>query len=390
MSGSWIHPNFAWGLLTLLIPLVIHLWNRKQGKLIRVGSIQLISASESARASRIRLHEVWLWLVRSMLVVALVALLMGWEQPQPSSESEAPSALHWVDPAVADFLPESLIANETEAYWLGSTTVPLSEPSPLIPESRWASLVSLAQLASRPDTLVLYTELTTERWPLPAPPLPFVVVWNHIPSPNPVATPIQQWNQQGQRRQWNATTDEYTVQVSQKSSGTSTDLPPHEIRIHLALPEVEKAALENALGTVAEYVRAKLVIVNSVETADLTFWWEAEPPHTSDSLRVVTPAFRASPRWWTPHPSEAHRVQWHHPIRYDSTTPALWAELPVALMDLILPKPPVAHPVPATVLSSAALAAANSPKLADRRGILLVLVFVLLITERGLAAWRKS
>ncbi|MEL6923260.1 MAG: BatA domain-containing protein, partial [Bacteroidota bacterium] len=64
----------------LLIPLALHLWNRKQGKELRFGSIQWLIPSEEKRMSRIKFTDVWLFAVRTLLVLAFVLLLMelGW------------------------------------------------------------------------------------------------------------------------------------------------------------------------------------------------------------------------------------------------------------------------------------------------------------------------
>ncbi|MEL6535849.1 MAG: BatA domain-containing protein [Bacteroidota bacterium] len=389
MTGSWLHPMYAWGLLTLLIPLAIHLWNRKQGKLIRVGSIQLVSASESARASRLRLHEIGLWLLRSALAVALVALLMGWEQPQSKQTDSAPTVWHVVDPTVADFLPEGILSETEGAYWLGNSLNALTKPPPA-PGDAWASLLSLGKQPSPPDTVFVYTTLHSQRWPIPAPPLPFAVEWKDIPQPTSTTTLIQQWNQNRQARQWQSVPDEYTVQIRQEMAPRTDSESPMQLRIHVNIPEQEKVILEQALRTVAEYLRINMVIVTSVVNADLAFWWPEGAPVPSDSLRVVTWEEKANLQWWTPHTSQPNHLLWHHPIQFEGTEKPLWASLPTALIELLLPTPQVPHPVAAATLTTQRLAADTSPTLADKSGTLLLLVIVLLITERSLAAWRKS
>ena len=131
MMGQWIHPAFGWGLLALLIPLAIHLWNRKQGRVIKVGSIQLHRPTETARASRLYLHEIALWLLRSALVASLVALLVGWQYP-PSTPSKSGT---WkvLDPAAASEL-EGISLDSSRVRWLAPGLPTLAE-MPIPPKS---------------------------------------------------------------------------------------------------------------------------------------------------------------------------------------------------------------------------------------------------------------
>jgi len=73
-----------WIALTgLLIPLALHLWNRKQGKEVHFGSIKWLIPAEEKRMSSIKFTDVGLFLVRCLLVLAFVMLLMdlGWWTP---------------------------------------------------------------------------------------------------------------------------------------------------------------------------------------------------------------------------------------------------------------------------------------------------------------------
>lgn len=69
-------PIYLWALLGLLVPLVIHLWSRKAGKTVKVGSIQWLIASENTRFSSIQFNEVGLYIIRSVLVLLAVLVLL--------------------------------------------------------------------------------------------------------------------------------------------------------------------------------------------------------------------------------------------------------------------------------------------------------------------------
>ena len=69
-------PTYLWALLGLLVPLIIHLWSRKAGKTVKVGSTQWLIASENTRFSSIQFNEVGLYIIRSMLVLLAVFILL--------------------------------------------------------------------------------------------------------------------------------------------------------------------------------------------------------------------------------------------------------------------------------------------------------------------------
>ena len=82
---QFLHPLWFAGLATLLIPLIIHLWNRQESRLIRVGSIRWLKSSEIAakqpsrtgsRSLRnLQLNDLLLFFIRCLLLVLLVLLM---------------------------------------------------------------------------------------------------------------------------------------------------------------------------------------------------------------------------------------------------------------------------------------------------------------------------
>ena len=72
---SFINPIWLYGLLGLSIPLLIHLWSKKEGKTIKVGSIQFFPESETRQSSKLHLNEIFLLILRSLIVALLVMLI---------------------------------------------------------------------------------------------------------------------------------------------------------------------------------------------------------------------------------------------------------------------------------------------------------------------------
>lgn len=73
---SFVHPSYLWGLIGLLIPIAIHLWSKKDGKTIKIGSIKLLREEDSKQSNSISLNELWLLCLR-LLIISLIVLIMA-------------------------------------------------------------------------------------------------------------------------------------------------------------------------------------------------------------------------------------------------------------------------------------------------------------------------
>ena len=74
----------------IIIPLVIHFWNRKKGKTLQVGSISLLAESYKQQAKNVHLQELLLLLLRCTLILLVAFLLSNpvWqEQPDPKNQN---------------------------------------------------------------------------------------------------------------------------------------------------------------------------------------------------------------------------------------------------------------------------------------------------------------
>jgi len=69
---SFLYPTYLWALCGLAIPIAIHLWSKKEGKTIKVGSIKLLQSADSRQSSSIQLNEYALLALRLLLIALLV------------------------------------------------------------------------------------------------------------------------------------------------------------------------------------------------------------------------------------------------------------------------------------------------------------------------------
>ncbi len=70
-----LNPIWLFGVSGIIIPLLIHLWNVKKGKTLRIGSISLLGESSRQKARSLRLLDLLLLLLRCLLIIIASLLL---------------------------------------------------------------------------------------------------------------------------------------------------------------------------------------------------------------------------------------------------------------------------------------------------------------------------
>ena len=78
-----LQPIWLFVLAGVSVPIIIHLWNRRPGKTLKVGSIALVRENIVSYKKRIRLTELLLLLLRCLLLVCIAVALAGllWQHP---------------------------------------------------------------------------------------------------------------------------------------------------------------------------------------------------------------------------------------------------------------------------------------------------------------------
>jgi hypothetical protein len=72
---QFLNPIWLFGAAALLIPVIIHLWNVRSGKVLKVGSISLIAAASRKSSRSFKLLDIPLFLLRCLLLLLLALLL---------------------------------------------------------------------------------------------------------------------------------------------------------------------------------------------------------------------------------------------------------------------------------------------------------------------------
>jgi len=74
---NFIQPLYLWALAGISVPVAIHLLSRREGKVVRIGSLRHVGESNTSRFKSLRLNEIWLLLARCMMIAWLALLLSG-------------------------------------------------------------------------------------------------------------------------------------------------------------------------------------------------------------------------------------------------------------------------------------------------------------------------
>jgi hypothetical protein len=72
---QFLNPIWFFGAAALVIPVLIHLWNIRPGKVLKVGSISLINAASRKSSRSFKLLDVPLFILRCLLLLLLATLL---------------------------------------------------------------------------------------------------------------------------------------------------------------------------------------------------------------------------------------------------------------------------------------------------------------------------
>jgi hypothetical protein len=87
---QFLNPIWLFAIAAISIPVVIHLWNIRPGKTLKVGSIALITAAAQKSSRSFKLNEVLLFILRCLflLILALVLAAPFWQRSQATAKTK--------------------------------------------------------------------------------------------------------------------------------------------------------------------------------------------------------------------------------------------------------------------------------------------------------------
>ena len=88
-----LSPIGLFALLSLIVPVLIHLWNVKQGKTLKIGSIALLGESSKLNSKSLKINDWPLFLIRCLLLIVLAIILCN---PFLLKQSDISNEKGWV------------------------------------------------------------------------------------------------------------------------------------------------------------------------------------------------------------------------------------------------------------------------------------------------------
>jgi hypothetical protein len=119
---EFLQPIFFWGIAGISIPIVIHLWNGRRGKVLDWAAMNWLSAQESQSSRSFKLEQLLLLVLRILIFIALVLLAVGlWFDFL--EKSDASRIVHLVQPkseveSEFRFEIEQALQKGEQVFWL--------------------------------------------------------------------------------------------------------------------------------------------------------------------------------------------------------------------------------------------------------------------------------
>ena len=197
-----LNPAALLALTGLLVPVAIHLWNRRPGREVAVGSLRWLAAGANRRLRNLKPEQLWLLLLRAALLAVLAVAMAGpvWRTALPANRGVVLLSTDAADlPALASLQPtvDSLRRRGYALRWLAAGFPRISNgvwralaagrPSSAAGSGTdgaktfiWAR-VQQAAAAFPGQPLVVVTSAALRNFGGRHPPLPAAVTWQALP-----------------------------------------------------------------------------------------------------------------------------------------------------------------------------------------------------------------
>jgi hypothetical protein len=330
------NPIFLWALAGLAIPVGIHLLSRKEGKILKLGSLRHVHETSTQQFRGVRLNEIPLLLLRCALIAILSLMLAGIFFP-------APNYTKWllvekgleVQPRINQMI-DSLKNDGYEPRWLTSGFPPLRDSVPETQRIRYRELV--AELEGMDiSSIIVFSRNNPESFTGMRSRLSDNIFWISQPAGNSDYTlkSFRITKDSIVRRQAHTDANATTFEYSSTKEEDGKEIPEPAISVGLIADQKyqrDKTIAKAALDALNGMVPAR-IIVEEIPTKAMTANWciwlsDKEPP--SGSVIRMKPgkesrlAIRSGPS------------QWELTKRLDEYV-AIQSNLPLTLAQIIVP-----------------------------------------------------
>ncbi len=295
-------PLFLWALAGLAIPISIHLLSRKEGSVIKMGSLRHLRETSTQQFKGIKLNELLLLALRCLLIVLLVGLISGVNLKDTSPRKwvvvEPELAQH---PTVQSFA-DSLVSQGYEWHWLAPGFPVRTESGEQPSENYWTLLHELRK--TNLSSAVVFSNSHASNFQGLRASADSTITWITIPSEQNqfIAHTIQKGPQDFLVRQG------YSAATGTRFKSSSTNTLPDSIEatplrtinvllVHDESHTVDKQILKAALLAIPKIIPVNFEIEETLisgkteTTAKWMIWLsEKEPTLAADKMMVMRPA----------------------------------------------------------------------------------------------------
>lgn len=170
----------------IVVPVAIHLWNVRKGKVLRVGSVELLTEAAQQRARSLRLTEWFLLLLRCLLIL-LFSLLMAKPYWQKKTSGWIVVQKQMASRIVHSYkdLIDSLKRAGYQTYWFQEdfaeadlTDIPVDDTAEL--PSYWQLVKKMEQHVPAGDPVYLFTDNLLRHFKGTKPEIHFPLTWKVV------------------------------------------------------------------------------------------------------------------------------------------------------------------------------------------------------------------
>lgn len=276
----------------IAVPVFIHLWHRRPGKVLKISSVQLLSASSVRHARSWRLSDWWLLILRCLIILLLALLLSQpvWRQPLTArtvkgwvvtEQAAYPAFRHQID---------SLLQRGFQLHATDTGFSRLRRPEDLAPDTSTASYWPLLQALSKkvPADMPVYL-FTGNRLARFAGPMPAVALTLHWQTMTP-ADSVVNWNDytylldsDSLRIRQGRSTPSGTLFSFRDTLPGNADTTTLHCTIYTDKYQEDARYLEAALKAVQQYTHRKIGLLLVRQTSAIPasqdwLWWLSDSP----------------------------------------------------------------------------------------------------------------
>ena len=162
---EFTNPTALWGLAGLAIPVAIHLLSLKESQVIRFGSLRHLKETKSRQFRGIRLNELLLLFLRTLLILWLVFFISGLHNNTTFVQKSKWVVIEKGLENDSDFMPilDSLQRDNFELRYLAENFPILSTATPALPVDYWRLIEALKELALHDVVIISNNRLVSFR-----------------------------------------------------------------------------------------------------------------------------------------------------------------------------------------------------------------------------------